>query len=218
MMRIAWTGGLRGCGRGSPLALRIHRPGWLAQPIVAGRGVVGLTRCYSTGERSVERDSASGGVAETITANGRSPANDETPESTPDEADAAETPEAREPDQDPMLRIAKAGTSPKTREEDPDVLKGRLSEGAIKHELKWLQDPKALADRVARLLRADDLASASGLVRQAQREKRNCQVAWNHILEYSMNRGQPLAAFRFYNDVGSWPNGGFWLRLADFRR
>lgn len=203
MMRVAWTGGLRGCGRGSPLALRVDRPGRLAQPGAAGCGMLGLTKCYSTGEGSVERDSTNGSVGEDDLAN------DETPESNPDEADAAETPEAREPDQDPILRIAKAGSSPKAREQDPDVLRGRLSEGAIKHELKWLQDPKALADRVARLLRADDLASASGLVRQAQREKRNCQVAWNHILEYSMDRGQPLAAFRFYNDVGSWLHGGY---------
>lgn len=68
-------------------------------------------------------------------------------------------------------------------------------------ELKWLQDRRALADRVARLMQSGDPAKAVALVRQAQKEGRQCDMVWNRILQYCMDRGHSQAAFRFYNDV-----------------
>ena len=75
------------------------------------------------------------------------------------------------------------------------------SRKTLELELKWLADPRALADRVARILQSGDVAKAAALVRQAQREGMNCGVAWNNLLQYFMNRQCSKAAFKLYNDV-----------------
>ena len=107
----------------------------------------------------------------------------------------------------PLLLIAKAGSSKKVREEVPGVIRASLSDKMIVKELEWLQDPKDLANRVARLLKGDmaDVASAAELVRRAQKDGIYCIVAWNHILQYMMEKQQPLAAWRMFNDVGFSP-------------
>lgn len=68
-------------------------------------------------------------------------------------------------------------------------------------ELKWLQDRRALADRVTRLMQSGDPVKAVALVRKAQKDGRQCDMAWNRIIQYCSDRGHVLAAFRFYNDV-----------------
>jgi hypothetical protein len=75
------------------------------------------------------------------------------------------------------------------------------SRKTLELELKWLADPRALADRVARILQSGDVAKAAALVRQAQREGMSCGVAWNNLLQYFMDRGCSKAAFKLYNDV-----------------
>lgn len=76
-----------------------------------------------------------------------------------------------------------------------------FSSKSIAMELKWMSDPRDLADRVGRLLRADDVAQAAALTREAQRRQVRCDAAWNHLMRYSMDKGYPDAAFKFYNDV-----------------
>lgn len=130
----------------------------------------------------------------------------ETPNETPDESPAPDTVRAfkdreKQLEERGIMQIAMAGSSRRVREESGDAIRGKLSEVAIRSELKWLKDPRALADRVARLLNVDDLASAAGMVRMAQKQKRPCVVAWNHIFEYTLKKNVPAAAFRFYNDV-----------------
>lgn len=83
----------------------------------------------------------------------------------------------------------------------PGAGESSISYKSIQMELKWLEDPRALADRVARILRGGDPAKAAALVRQAQKEGKKCDVAWNHLLQYCMERGHPIAALKFYNDV-----------------
>lgn len=76
-----------------------------------------------------------------------------------------------------------------------------ISSRAIELEMKWLEDPRALADRVAQMLQAGYPAKAVALVRQAQKNGQSCEVAWNHLLRHCMARGHSKAAFKFYNDV-----------------
>lgn len=71
----------------------------------------------------------------------------------------------------------------------------------VDKELEWLQDPKELAHRVSNALRAGNVAMGVALVRTAQSRRMECQVAWNTLLEFSMDIGSARSAFRFYNDV-----------------
>lgn len=106
-----------------------------------------------------------------------------------------------------LLDIAKAATAPRTkREADGIGSAGVVSKKVVDMEIKWLQDPKELADRVARLLKGREPALAVALVRRAQTDGVRCQVAWNHLLHHCMDRDAPQAAFRFYNEVrGGYP-------------
>ncbi|KAJ5112488.1 hypothetical protein N7532_000533 [Penicillium argentinense] len=76
-----------------------------------------------------------------------------------------------------------------------------FSSKSIALELQWLTDPKTLADRVGRLLKAGDVAQAAALTREAQRRQIRCDQAWNHLMRYCMDEGYPDAAFKFYNDM-----------------
>ncbi|KAA8650587.1 hypothetical protein EYZ11_010061 [Aspergillus tanneri] len=107
----------------------------------------------------------------------------------------------RSDNEDAMLfDIAMEGTSPKAREQRGHSARRKTSK-VVEQELKWLKDPRALADRVGRLLRSSYVAMAAALVRAAQKEDMECSVAWNHLLEYSMDKGSPRSAFKFYNEM-----------------
>lgn len=97
-----------------------------------------------------------------------------------------------------LLEIASGGAHP-----DGGPLADVVRRKVVKRELQWLQDPKALADRVAKILQADDFALAVAIVRGAQKENMECSVGWNHLLEYCMNKKQPKAAWKLYNEVSS---------------
>ncbi|KAL1981170.1 hypothetical protein VTN96DRAFT_3017 [Rasamsonia emersonii] len=93
-----------------------------------------------------------------------------------------------------------------------------VSPKAVELEIKWLKDPKELADRVARLLKGRKAAMAAALVRRAQKEGIECMVAWNHLMAHCMDRGAPLAAFKFYNDMkkrGRRPNASTFTIMLD---
>lgn len=162
-------------------------------------------RCYSTAEKIEdidERAVESGRILENI-----APAEENT-EDTPTGVDAevsetAEAEESREHKESAAMLIAKAGSSPKIRQQLDGTLKPKLSPKAIEQELKWLKDPKELSHRVQRLLSDEDLPSAVELVRGAQRRRMNCEASWNHLLQYIMDQGEAKAAFRLYNDVRS---------------
>lgn len=102
-----------------------------------------------------------------------------------------------------MLMAIAAGASPGADADATAKSPGAasISRKTIEMELKWLEDPRALADRVARILQSGDPAKAAALVRQAQKSGKKCDVAWNNILQYCMDRGHAQAAFKFYNDV-----------------
>lgn len=124
-----------------------------------------------------------------------------TPEELPSETEPEPEPEDTGPPT--ALDIAKAGTSSKENKVEYGTTRGLLTNDQLHRELRWLADPRALADRVARLLAEKDLASAAAMTRMAQARGVPCTVAWNHLMDYCMKQGEPLAAFRFYNDVCS---------------
>lgn len=77
----------------------------------------------------------------------------------------------------------------------------KLTPKIINEELKWLNDPRKMADRVARILHSGNPALAAALVRAGTKQGLRCDVAWNHLLQYCMDQNHPQAAFKFYNDV-----------------
>ncbi|KAL1998192.1 hypothetical protein VTN02DRAFT_6682 [Thermoascus thermophilus] len=98
-----------------------------------------------------------------------------------------------------LLDIAAAGIAPKYTGKEART--PTVSQKAVEMELKWLQDPRELADRVARLLKGRQPALAAALVRRAQKERMECGVAWNHLMEHCMEKNAPMAAFKFYNEM-----------------
>jgi hypothetical protein len=80
-----------------------------------------------------------------------------------------------------------------------------ISKRAIELEMAWLNDPLKLADRVAELFRNGDPHRAIVLIRQAQNDGMECIAAWNTLFKYCFECEAPLAAFKFYNDVGNCP-------------
>lgn len=107
-----------------------------------------------------------------------------------------------------LLAIAGGGARP-----DGDPLADVVRRKVVKKELQWLQDPKALADRVAKILQADDFALAVAIVRGAEKQNMECSVGWNHLLEYCMNKKQPKAAWKLYNEVSG---GVFFVPFSSF--
>ncbi|KAI9934698.1 hypothetical protein MW887_000315 [Aspergillus wentii] len=77
----------------------------------------------------------------------------------------------------------------------------KVNRRKLAEELKWLPDPLSLAHRVGLLLKDHEVGFAAELIREAQKNQMNCLVAWNHLLEYCMEKDAQRAAFRFYNDM-----------------
>ncbi len=111
--------------------------------------------------------------------------------------------EKRKQEERALMAIA-SGSSAEDGVINDEIRGASFSRKTINMELKWLEDPRDLADRVARILRSGDPGMAAALVRQAQKEGKRCDVAWNHLLSYCMQRGFPQVAFKFYNDVSVW--------------
>ncbi|KAL2815721.1 hypothetical protein BJX63DRAFT_156957 [Aspergillus granulosus] len=71
----------------------------------------------------------------------------------------------------------------------------------IQMELKWIKDRVQLAQRVRRLLNNDDIGFAAALVHAAQIQGLDCAASWNEILGYCMDKGSPVAAWKFWNKM-----------------
>lgn len=75
------------------------------------------------------------------------------------------------------------------------------AKSAIWNELRWLQDPLALANRVRSLLKAGRVALAAAVLRQAQHERIKSDVGWHYLIDYCFEKKSVPAAMRFWNDV-----------------
>lgn len=93
------------------------------------------------------------------------------------------------------------GEAPEDTYRGPPRGMPKLTPKIINEELKWLNDPRKMADRVARILHSGNPALAAALVRAGTKQGLRCDVAWNHLLQYCMDQNHPQAAFKFYNDV-----------------
>ena len=87
-----------------------------------------------------------------------------------------------------------------------DLAKGKgipdgVNSFVVTRELHWLQDPKEFGIRIARLLQTNKVPLAVAMIRRAESMKMDVSTAWNRLLGHCFERGAPLAAFRFYNDV-----------------
>ena len=76
----------------------------------------------------------------------------------------------------------------------------RSARREIFNQLRYLQDPVRLANRVRILLRDGNLDQAMELVRAASKTI-PCTVSWNHLINYQMYEGKVKAALKTYNEV-----------------
>lgn len=81
----------------------------------------------------------------------------------------------------------------------------RITPKIVNMELRWLNDPHKMADRIDRILQNGEPALAAAIVRAGTKKGMRCDVAWNHLLQYCMDQKSPQAAFKFYNDVSLQP-------------
>ncbi|KAJ5172658.1 hypothetical protein N7492_005251 [Penicillium capsulatum] len=101
---------------------------------------------------------------------------------------------------------------------DPIAMTASMNPRILAKEIEWLKDPRVLADRVGRLLRAKHEASAAAMVRQAHRQGISTVVSWNTLMKYCMEQGNWRAAFKFFNDMkkrGGKPNQATFTILLD---
>ncbi|EAW13947.1 pentatricopeptide repeat-containing protein [Aspergillus clavatus NRRL 1] len=180
-----WTKSAPGMFYATPLARAAQR-GLVGRQLPSWRSIA--VKQYST-ETSVSDPTAEVGVTTTET----SPADVAEPQK--------EVRKKRRDDGGGSLLDLAMGTSSTAHGEDPEAMGATISRKVVEMELKWLKDPKVLADRVARVLQAGDAPLAVALIRKAQMEKMECTVAWNHLFEYCLKQGEPKAAFKFWNEM-----------------
>ena len=72
----------------------------------------------------------------------------------------------------------------------------------LSSELKYLKDPRKLADHVAHVLEHDNEEKATALVRLSSRAIANV-VSWNHLIDWQMKKGKTKAALETYNEVST---------------
>lgn len=88
----------------------------------------------------------------------------------------------------------------RTSVDEADQKPSRRVERAIREELKWLQDPLKLAERVRATLQRNDEDKALALVRAASKSM-DCVVSWNHIIDHIMRQGKTRIGQKLYNEV-----------------
>ena len=96
---------------------------------------------------------------------------------------------------------------PGDKSSSESVEENKKLERAAKEELRWLQDPLRLSERVRAVLpRKGSIkpvlaeAKALALVRVASKGM-DCVVAWNHIIDYYMAQGKLKQAQKIFNEV-----------------
>lgn len=75
-----------------------------------------------------------------------------------------------------------------------------FSQTSLKQELRYLTDPRKLADYILTLLRKDQIQKAYELVKISSGDL-PCTVSWNHLIDFEMSQGRVGNACKIYNDV-----------------
>ena len=98
-------------------------------------------------------------------------------------------------------RQASQPTSTKNAPQDREITPGDGDKRReLEIELKYLQDPVKLAQRVHRLLAENNVQWALKIAQFASKD-RSCTVSWNHIINHEMKQERTSSALKIYNDV-----------------
>lgn len=76
----------------------------------------------------------------------------------------------------------------------------RYTPTSLQKELRYLGDPRKLADYVLHLLQEGGDEKAYALIKMGSR-KLPCTVSWNHLIDFEMSRGRVAIAYSLFNDV-----------------
>lgn len=71
---------------------------------------------------------------------------------------------------------------------------------SLQKELRYLGDPRKLADHVLHLLQEGGGDKAYELIKMGSR-KLPCTVSWNHLIDFEMSQGRVANACSIFNDV-----------------
>lgn len=114
-----------------------------------------------------------------------------------------DSPQAREARAKQRAALTPKEDAPSFRKKLPwdlDEMEKKKTLARLSSELKYLRDPKKLADHVAHVLRHDDQEKATALIRLSSRSIANV-VSWNHLIDWQMKKGKTKAALDTYNEV-----------------
>lgn len=75
-----------------------------------------------------------------------------------------------------------------------------FTQTSLEQELRYLRDPRKLADYILSLLRKDQEEKAYELVKMSSKNL-PCTVSWNHLINFEMSQGRVGNACKIYNDV-----------------
>jgi hypothetical protein len=82
-------------------------------------------------------------------------------------------------------------------------------------ELKYADDPLALAKFVDQRLSQGYEKESLDLVRLATKDGINCVVSWNHLMNNEFKKGRIQGAYKLYNEVRIYPRHSFCKRKVD---
>lgn len=114
-------------------------------------------------------------------------------------------------------RVAKA-LRPARADDDETSAVAELTERQktnLRSELKYLTDPRKLANHIQHVLEHDDIDKARALARLSSRSMANI-VSWNHLVDWYMKNGKPKTAIDAYNELkkrGQKPDSHTYLLL-----
>lgn len=75
-----------------------------------------------------------------------------------------------------------------------------FTQTSLNQELRYLGDPRKLADYIHSLLRKEQKQKAYELVKISSRNL-PCTVSWNHLIDFEMSKGRVGEACKLYNDM-----------------
>lgn len=75
-----------------------------------------------------------------------------------------------------------------------------FTQTSLEQELRYLRDPRKLADYTLNLLQKDQEQKAYELVKMSSKSL-PCTVSWNHLINFEMSQGRVANACKIYNDV-----------------
>lgn len=98
------------------------------------------------------------------------------------------------------LDVAAAEEEPTFDSSKSELAIDTATKRALQKELQFLPDPAKLADHILYTLRCEKRDKAIMLARMASKEG-SCVVAWNHIVNWHMQKGRVNEALKLFNEM-----------------